>query len=75
MDIFTMVVVIVIVGCVAGVCNKYLDAKKNTQDVEVDEAGATELDALRERVEVLEKIVTDEKYTLTRELDNLERQA
>jgi hypothetical protein len=26
-------------------------------------------------VEVLEKIVTDEKYTLTRELDNLERQA
>ncbi|MCY3818943.1 MAG: hypothetical protein OXH52_06200 [Gammaproteobacteria bacterium] len=31
-----------------------------------------EVDALRERVETLERIVTDEKYTLDREIEKLE---
>ena len=31
-----------------------------------------EVDALRERVETLERIVTDDKYTLDREIEKLE---
>ena len=34
-----------------------------------------ELDRLRERIEVLERIITDEKYHLKKELDQLERSA
>ncbi len=75
MDVFTMVVIIVVVSCTAGVFNNFIQAKKKQQAADVDESLTTELDELRERVEVLEKIVTDEKYHLVRELNELERRA
>ena len=75
MDVFTMVVVIVIVACAAGVCNNFIEAKKKERDLEPDEGLSVQVDELRGRVEVLEKIVTDGKYNLSRELDELERQA
>jgi hypothetical protein len=75
MDVFTMVAVIVVVSCTAGVLNNYIQAKKKQRNDEADSSLAEELDELRERIEVLEKIVTDEKYHLHRELNELERQA
>ena len=44
-------------------------AKKSQQPA--DEATNKDLAELRQRVEVLEKIVTDRKYQLRRELDQL----
>jgi hypothetical protein len=44
--------------------------KQETQDNRVLEA---ELAALKERIEVLEKIVTDEKYDLNRQFDDLKK--
>ena len=75
MDVFTMVVIIVVVSCGAGVLNNYIKSQRERDDVEVSDDVYAELETLRERVEVLEKIVTDDKYQLGRQLDELERQA
>ena len=75
MDVFTMVVIIVTVSCLAGVANNYMKSKARQAEQEVPSDLAAELDELRERIEVLEKIVTDDKFHLTKELDKLERQA
>ena len=75
MDVFTFVIVVVIVGCATGIISDYLKTKRETASGEVDGDVYEELDRLRERVEVLERIVTDEKYNLKKELDQLERSA
>ncbi len=75
MDVYTMVVIIVVVSCGAGAFNNYIKAQKHRSDNELSDDAQAELDALRSRVEVLEKIVTEEKYQLNRELNELERRA
>ena len=74
MDVFTMVVIIVAVTCLADVANKYLKNKRAEAAEELPDEVLNELDDLRARVEVLEKIVTDDRYHLNKELDRLERQ-
>ena len=74
MDVFTMVVIIVIVACATGVATQYLEnQKKRADDASEYEASdlSAELDRLRARVEVLEKIVTDEKYQLQKQINEL----
>lgn len=73
MDVFSMVVLIVAVSCGAGMYNNYLKTKRLRGDVDGIEQYQEEIDDLRGRIEVLEKIVTDEKYELSRELNELER--
>jgi len=75
MDVFTMVTVIVVVSCGAGAFNNYVKAQKRRSENEDTDGVIEELEALRDRIEVLEKIVTAEKYQLNRELEDLERQA
>lgn len=75
MDVFTFVIIIVIVGCGTGVLSEYFKHKRKTAEFQGDDSVYEELDRLRERVEVLEAIVTDEKYHLKKELDRLERSA
>ncbi len=76
MDVFTFVIIVVIIGCGSGVVNNYLkNQREMTQYSAEDEEVNQELALLRERIEVLEKIITDEKYQLERDLNRLERQA
>ncbi len=75
MDVFTFVILVVLIACGSGVINNYMKHQRNRKEVTVDEDAQQELEELRERIEVLEKIVTDEKYQLQRDLDQLERQA
>ena len=75
MDVFTMVVFIVVVTTVAGVFNNYLKKYKDKDKEQADTALGEELDELRQRIEVLESIVTDQKYQLHRELTELEKSA
>lgn len=71
MHVFTMVSIVVTVGCLTGIITEYLKTRR-------EEANARNRDtepqiaALEERVRVLEKIVTDERYELRRELQNLD---
>ncbi len=75
MDVFTFVIIVVLIGCGSGVINNYMRNQRNKNKLTVDEDAHQELAELRERIEILEKIVTDEKYQLQRDLDQLERQA
>ena len=75
MDVFTFVIIIVVVGCGTGVLTEYFKHKRESRSVDVDDDVYEELDRLRERIEVLERIITDEKYHLKKELDQLERSA
>lgn len=75
MDVFTFVIIVVLIGCGSGVINNYMRNQRNKNKLTVDEDAQQELAELRERIEILEKIVTDEKYQLQRDLDRLERQA
>ena len=77
MDVFTFFIIVVIIACGSGVVNNYMknQRERNLMSGEEDEVVYQKLAVLRERIEVLEKIVTDEKYQLERDLNRLERQA
>jgi cell division protein FtsB len=70
MEAFSMVVAIVAISCTAGIINNYLKTKRLEQ-----KQLEAEVEALKQRVAVLEEIVTDDRYRLNRELEKLERQA
>jgi hypothetical protein len=74
-SVFTMVVLIVLIGCGAGVINNYLRTQRQVGKAAPNEDVLADLDALRGRVEVLEKIVTDDKYHLNKELNRLDNQS
>ena len=72
MGVTEMVVVIVIVSCIAGVTNRYLKMKHTqTERHAPDEETVDRLSELENRIQVLEKIVTDNKYNLEQEIDQL----
>lgn len=75
MDVFTFVIIVVIIGCGTGVLTEYFKTKREATEYEGDGEVFDELESLRTRVEVLEAIVTDEKYSLKKEIDRLERRA
>lgn len=75
MDVFTFVIIIVIIGCATGVLGDYFKTKRKHAEVDVGDEVYQELDSLRQRIEVLERIVTDEKYDLKKEIERLERSA
>jgi hypothetical protein len=72
MDVFTMVVIIVVVSVGAGLARDYLKTRRHETSGKGGEFFA-ELEALRERVRVLEEIVTDDRYHLNTEISRLER--
>jgi len=73
MNPFEMVLGIVFFGCITKVIISIFGRSKPTRnDREIDERLRC-VEALEERVRVLEKIVTDRRYDLRREFDELER--
>ena len=75
MDPIVMVVLIVLISVGAGVVNNYLKLKDNAKsDKGADEdirRVLGEVDRLKERVRVLEKIVTDQERQLSDEIRKL----
>lgn len=71
MGVFEMVVWIVVVGCLTGVMTEYLKTKRATGSNEDLDDALDRIDELEERVRVLERVVTDEKYDLGRKIDSL----
>jgi hypothetical protein len=73
MSFFTFLFLSVLVGCSIPLLKIWQDGRKARS---VDDATAIDLrlqiDALQQRVVVLEKIVTDSKYELSRELASLD---
>ncbi len=71
MDVFTMVTIIVIVGCATGVATEYFKSRAKAVGKQ-DPALKQEVRDLRKRVEVLEEIVTDDQYDLAKEINRLD---
>ena len=74
MNPFEMVVAIVIIGCIAGTINNWINARAKRSEAarDVPAVRQDELDRLEKRIRVLEKIVTDRHYDVRRELHELE---
>ena len=73
MDFFTFLFLTVLIGCSIPLMKLWQDGRRQRlPDSDVTTQLQRQVDALQERVEVLEKIVTDEKYQLQRELASLD---
>lgn len=74
MNVFEMVVIIVIVGVVSSIIRESIRAKRIAGDSihkdALDDA-LDRIDDLEERVRVLERVVTDDRYDLKRQIDDL----
>jgi hypothetical protein len=73
MDFFTFLFLTVLIGCSIPLMKLWQDGRRARamEGVNASEV-KRQLDALQQRVAVLEKIVTDEKYELRRELASLD---
>lgn len=73
MNVFEMVIVIVLIGTTAGVVREYLRHKRSADSVsqETLDDALDRIDDLEERVRVLERVVTDDRYELNRQIDDL----
>lgn len=69
---FTFVLLLVAIVMVAKVVRSYIERKKFTAspDEEIEETAA-KIDALEERIRVLERIITENRYDLKKEIDSL----
>ena len=72
MNVFFFVVCIVAIVMTADTIQKYMKMKDKSrqENSNVDET-FEKLESLEERIRVLERIVTENKYDLKREIDNL----
>ena len=72
MNTFVFIVAIVAIVCTADTIQKIYKARaaKQQPDVDTDETLA-KLDQLEDRIKVLERIVTEDKYDLRREINSL----
>jgi len=72
MNPFEMVVIIVLIAVGAGVINNYLKHKAESGEGQADtREWMSKLDAMEERIRVLEKIVTDRDYDLKQKFRDL----
>jgi TolA-binding protein len=73
MDFFTFLFLTVLIGCSIPLMKLWQDGRRQRlPDSQVTTQLQRQVDALQQRVEVLEKIVTDQKYQLQRELASLD---
>lgn len=72
MNTYVFVLLIVAIGCATGVITEYLKSKRKSEESGGDLSETlAQLDALEERIRVLERIVTENKYDLKKEIDRL----
>lgn len=72
MNTMGFVVLIVLIACCTSVVMEYLKTQRRKKDSDAGSADfAAQMDALEERIRVLERIVTENKIDLKREIDKL----
>ncbi len=72
MSVFEMVAIIVVATLAAGLAREWIKTKETPEvDLSPVENRIDKLEALEERLKVLEAIVTDGGYSLKKEIDQL----
>jgi len=72
MNTLFFVVCIVAIACTAGVVTEYLKMRSRKEEGSADMDGTlAHMEELEERVRVLERIVTEKKFDLSKEIDKL----
>lgn len=74
MGVFEMVVLVTTIGCATGVATEYLKTQRKRADATNQddlEDALDRIDEMEERIRVLERVVTDDKYSLSQQIDNL----
>lgn len=72
MSSYVFVIAIVAIGCATAVVNKYLQTRgERAEDTQAIDETLEQLQALEERIRVLERIVTESRVDLKREIDRL----
>ncbi|MEM6511697.1 MAG: hypothetical protein AAF660_01685 [Pseudomonadota bacterium] len=73
MNVFHMVIWIVAIVSIASVLEKYLKvrAKKEGDAVSLNEESLARINELEERIQVLERIVTENKFDLKKQINDL----
>ncbi len=72
----TAIVFVVLIACVTGLISHYISENAKDKRRRAKETGGldetlAQLDAIEERVRVLERIITENKFDLKREIDRL----
>ena len=75
LNVFEFVIILVIAVLAFRLWETKIKHKPDVSEEEPPEDLKAQLDDLQSRIEVLERIVTDSKYDLNRELNNLEDDA
>ena len=73
MNMTAIAIVAIICWAIVELTNGPKSKKKDKQDNQTSNRALEEISALKERVETLEKIVTDEKYDLNRQFNDLKK--
>ena len=72
-EILIIVLVSIIGGLAYSAYEQHVKLKLRSQKTGQDEQTQAQIAELKERIQVLEKIVTDEKYNLHREINALDK--
>ena len=71
MNSMLFVLCIVAIGCATAVLTEFLRSRRLADTHRANDETSAQLDALEERIRVLERIVTENKFDLRREIDRL----
>ncbi len=75
MNLWTFLTVISVVGIIGGIIQTWLKTKQSQHTSEqLNGVYQQDIASLEERVKILEAIVTDSKYDLKREFENLHKE-
>lgn len=72
MQVFEMVAIIVVAVTIGGVVKAYIENRNKTPETSETDGRLAKLDELEQRVQTLEKIVTDKKYELHQKFRDLQ---
>lgn len=72
-SVMTIAIVSIVGGLLYAAYEQYVKLQMKKQNAKADDKLLDEINVLKERVAVLEKIITDEKYDLKKEIDSLNK--
>ncbi|QHJ13531.1 hypothetical protein FX988_03796 [Paraglaciecola mesophila] len=73
MNMTAIAIVAIVCWAIVEITNQTKSKKKNKATLQKESELERQVTELKERIEILEKIVTDEKYDLHRQFDDLKK--